>query len=142
MVLIIGLNERFRHLARRLIAVFLVHGWVTPSRPQRRQAEISLDLLAGYTSFVRRDRCRGAAGSDLIHRPAYIAPSLAVLAAMGVNPLDGAAQPFRRSASDLVGGTWSVCSTSSVLPLDGGHSTDRSRSPRRARRGWPSQASS
>ena len=112
------------------IAVFtLLHelGHAVAARSAGAEAAISLDFLAGYTSFrpdPRRPLSRGrravisAAGPGI-----QIVTSLVVLAAMGINPLS----IDRAQVSDAALAIWwagpviGVLNLIPVLPLDGGH---------------------
>ena len=129
MVLIVGLhgNEFGLWLAGSLTAFTLVHefGHAVAARHNGAKAEISLDFLAGYTSFVptrplsKPQRALISFAGPGIH----ILSSVAVLAAMGVNPLDG--DSYNRS--DAAAAIWwagpviGLLNLVPVLPLDGGH---------------------
>ena len=129
MVLIVGLhgNEFGLWLAGSLAVFTLMHefGHAVAARHNGAEAEISLDFLAGYTSFVPHAAVvEATAGADLVRRPGVqIASSVAVLAAMGVNPLDG--DSYNRS--DAAAAIWwagpviGLLNLIPVLPLDGGH---------------------
>jgi Zn-dependent protease len=112
------------------IAVFtLLHelGHATAARAAGAHADISLDFLAGYTSF------RAAPGKPL-GRPeralitaagpaVQIVASLAVLMAMGVNPLsfDSIRESDAAAALWWAGPMIGALNLIPVLPLDGGH---------------------
>ncbi|HEX4980191.1 MAG TPA: hypothetical protein VFV63_00750, partial [Ilumatobacteraceae bacterium] len=103
MILIIGLhgNEFGLWLAGSIAGFTLVHelGHAVVARRNGAKAEISLDFLAGFTSFVP-SRPLSKAQRALISFAGpgvHIASSLAVLAAMGVNPLNG--DSYNRSAA-------------------------------------------
>ena len=129
MVLIVGLhgNEFGLWLAGSLTAFTLVHefGHAFAARHNGAKAEIALDFLAGYTSFVpsrplsKPQRALISFSGPGIH----ILSSVAVLAAMGVNPIDG--DSYNRS--DAAAAIWwagpviGVLNLIPVLPLDGGH---------------------
>ncbi len=129
MVLIVGLhgNGFGLWLAGALTAFTLVHefGHAFAARHNGAKAEISLDFLAGYTSFVptrplsKPQRALISFSGPGIH----ILSSVAVLAAMGVNPLDG--DSYNRS--DAAAAIWwagpviGLLNLVPVLPLDGGH---------------------
>lgn len=110
------------------IAVFtLLHelGHAIAARSSGANASISLDFLAGYTSFqptrpiprIRRALI-SAAGPFT-----QIAISVGVLAAMGVNPLsvDSARQSDAAAAIWWAGPVIGLMNLIPVLPLDGGH---------------------
>ena len=129
MVLIIGLhgNEFGLWLAGAIAAFTLVHelGHAVVARRNGANAEISLDFLAGFTSFVP-SRPLSKAQRALISfagPEVHIASSVAVLAAMGVNPLDG--DSYNRSAAAAAiwwaGPVIGLFNLVPVLPLDGGH---------------------
>jgi Zn-dependent protease len=129
MVLIIGLhgNEFGLWLAGSITAFTLIHelGHAVAARRNGAQAQISLDFLAGYTSFVptrplsKPQRALISFAGPGIH----IVSSLAVLAAMGVNPVDS--DSYNRS--DAAAAIWwagpmiGLLNLVPVLPLDGGH---------------------
>ena len=110
------------------IAVFtLLHelGHAIAARSAGANASISLDFLAGYTSFqptrpIPRVRLAliSAAGPFT-----QIAISVGVLAAMGVNPLsvDSARQTDASAAIWWAGPVIGLMNLIPVLPLDGGH---------------------
>jgi Zn-dependent protease len=112
------------------IAVFtLIHelGHALAARSAGARAEISLDFLAGYTSF-RPDPGRPISpGRQVMISGAgpavHIALSCAVLVAMGVNPLslDSAGQSDAAAALWWAGPAIGVMNLIPVLPLDGGH---------------------
>ncbi len=113
------------------IAVFtLLHelGHAVAARSAGAHAEISLDFLAGYTSYrpdPRRPMSRGRRALISASGPlTQIGASVAVLAVMGVNPLS---LDSVREASDAAAALWwagpaiGVLNLIPVLPLDGGH---------------------
>jgi Zn-dependent protease len=123
-------QDRFGFWLAGGIAVFtLLHelGHAVAARSAGAQASISLDFLAGYTSF-RSDPTRplsrmqraiiSAAGPAT-----QIAISVAVLVAMGVDPLspDSARQSDQAAAIWWAGPVIGVMNLIPVLPLDGGH---------------------
>ena len=113
------------------LAVFtLIHelGHAAVARSAGADASISLDFLAGYTSFrpnPLRPLTRGRRAAISAAGPfAQIATSVAVLAAMGVNPLS--LDSVRRSSDAAAAFWWAgpaigVLNLIPVLPLDGGH---------------------
>jgi Zn-dependent protease len=129
MVIIVALhgNGFGLWLAGSIAAFTLVHelGHAVAARRNGAKAEISLDFLAGFTSFVpsrplsRTQRALISFAGPGIH----IASSVAVLAAMGVNPVDG--DSYNRS--DAAAAIWwagpviGLFNLVPVLPLDGGH---------------------
>ena len=112
------------------IAVFtLVHelGHATAARAAGAEASISLDFLAGYTSFRPvRGRNIGRSARALITAAGpsvHIATSVAVLLAMGVNPLsfDSVRDTEAGAALWWAGPMIGLLNLIPVLPLDGGH---------------------
>ncbi len=111
------------------IAVFtLLHelGHAVAARSAGAQAAISLDFMAGYTSFSAERPLRHAQHALIsVSGPfAQIASSVAVLLAMGVNPLS---IDSVRDSGDAAAAIWwagpviGVLNLIPVLPLDGGH---------------------
>lgn len=100
-------------------------GHAFAARATGAQAEIALDFLAGYASFVpvRPLRPWERAGISLAGPAVQIGVSLAVLAAMGIDPLDHAS--YTSSAAALAiwwtGPVMGLLNLVPVLPLDGGH---------------------
>jgi Zn-dependent protease len=112
------------------IAVFtLLHelGHAVAARSAGAQAEISLDFLAGYTSYRPDPRRPISPGWQVIISGAgpavHIAISCAVLLAMGVNPfsLDSVGQSDAAAALWWAGPAIGALNLIPVLPLDGGH---------------------
>jgi Zn-dependent protease len=114
-------------LAGSLAAFTLVHelGHAVVARRHGADAEISLDFLAGYTSYRPRTALTrvqrvliSAAGPGT-----HIAVSLAVLVAMGVNPLDPDSVNETASSAAVwwAGPVIGLVNLIPVLPLDGGH---------------------
>lgn len=111
------------------IAVFtLLHelGHAVAARSAGAHAAISLDFMAGYTSFTS-ERPLGHAQHALISIAGpftQIASSVAVLLAMGVNPLS---IDSVRDGGDAAAALWwagpviGMLNLVPVLPLDGGH---------------------
>ena len=100
-------------------------GHAFAARATGAKAEIALDFLAGYASFVpvRPLRPWERAGISLAGPAVQIGVSLAVLAAMGVDPLDH--ESYTSSAAALAiwwtGPVMGLLNLVPVLPLDGGH---------------------
>ncbi|TVR25599.1 MAG: hypothetical protein EA389_08130 [Ilumatobacter sp.] len=114
-------------LAGSLAAFTLLHelGHALAARRAGAHAEISLDFLAGYTSYrptSALSRSRRAfisfAGPGI-----HIAVSLGVLVAMGVNPIDrdSIGQSAATVAIWWAGPVIGLFNLVPVLPLDGGH---------------------
>jgi Zn-dependent protease len=116
-------------LAATLAAFTLLHelGHAVAARHAGAEASISLDFLAGYTSFrpdprkpiSRPMRAVISAAGPLTQ----ITISLGVLAAMGVNPLslDSVRESDASAAVWWAGPMIGVLNLIPVLPLDGGH---------------------
>ena len=129
MALVAFINPgRVRPLARRLPrGVHPLHelGHAFAARQHGADAAISLDFLAGYTSFRPDAPAQQAtAGADLVRRTRHPHPvSVAVLAAMGVNPLDSDSytSPTPAVAIWWAGPVIGLLNLIPVLPLDGGH---------------------
>jgi Zn-dependent protease len=100
-------------------------GHAFAARATGASAEISLDFLAGFASFVpTRPLKRWERAGISISGPAVqIGVSLAVLVLMGVNPLER--ESFARSPASLAiwwtGPVMGLFNLAPVLPLDGGH---------------------
>lgn len=114
-------------LAGSLAAFTLLHelGHATVARRAGCEAEISLDFLAGYASYVpSRELSRAQHAWISFAGPAIqIAASVGVLLAMGVSPFDS--DEFRSSEATLAiwwaGPVIGVLNLIPVLPLDGGN---------------------
>jgi len=112
------------------IAVFtLLHefGHAVAARSAGARAEISLDFLAGYTSFRQDPKRPITPGMRAVISAAgpavHIATSLLVLMAMGINPfsLDSVRTSDAAIAIWWAGPAIGAMNLIPVLPLDGGH---------------------
>lgn len=114
-------------LAGSLAAFTLVHelGHAIAARRHGANASISLDFLAGYTSYTptRALTLRERATISVAGPATHIAISVTVLVAMGVNPLDRASvgESAATAAIWWAGPVIGVFNLIPVLPLDGGH---------------------
>jgi Zn-dependent protease len=114
-------------LAGAVAGFTLLHelGHAVAARQAGAQAEVSLDFMAGYTSYVaRQPLSEGTQALIALAGPAiHITAGLAVLAAMGVNPLDEAS--WQRSAATQAiwwaGPAIGLFNLLPLLPLDGGN---------------------
>ncbi|MEX0846335.1 MAG: site-2 protease family protein [Ilumatobacteraceae bacterium] len=101
----------------------LGHGFA--ARATGAEAEISLDFLAGYASFVptRRLKRWERAGISVAGPAVQIGVSLVVLLLMGVNPLDRTSYAASEAALAIwwTGPIMGLLNLVPVLPLDGGH---------------------
>ncbi|MFW2335152.1 metalloprotease [Ilumatobacter sp.] len=114
-------------LAGSIAVLTLLHelGHAVAARRAGCRASISLDFLAGYTSFQpstplsRTQR----AGISIAGPFTQIAISVAVLLAMGVNPLDYDGVGWSDAAAAIwwAGPAIGMLNLIPVLPLDGGH---------------------
>ena len=130
-LIVVHLPRRVRALAgrRRSPCFTLLHelGHAVAARAAGAEAEISLDFLAGYASFHADAPDQQAAHGRRSRSPArliQIVVSLAVLAAMGVNPLDRRQRPTAptpRGAIWWAGPVIGLLNLIPVLPLDGGN---------------------
>ncbi len=114
-------------LAVSIAVLTLLHelGHAIAARRAGCHAEISLDFLAGYTSFSATKPLTGPqrAGISLAGPLTQIGISVAVLLAMGVNPLslDSVSQSDASAAIWWAGPAIGALNLIPVLPLDGGH---------------------
>lgn len=129
MLLIVALNgvELGLWLAGSIAVFTLVHelGHALAARRSGSEASISLDFMAGYASFVpsrplsRRERAAISAAGPLTQ----ISLGIAVLLAIGVNPLDST--QFTSDVATLAiwwaGPMIGLFNLIPVLPLDGGN---------------------
>lgn len=127
-LIVILYGDRFGLWLAASLAVFtLIHelGHAMAARRAGAQAEISLDFLAGYASYVpTRELSRAEHAWISFAGPAIqIVTSVAVLAVMGVNPTDSTS--FRASEATLAiwwaGPMIGLMNLIPVLPLDGGN---------------------
>lgn len=113
-------------LAGALAVLTLAHelGHAAAARAFGARAEISLDLLAGYTSYVpTRPMSTGERVATILAGPAAeIGPALLVLVAMGANPFsyESVAATDARWAVWLAGPVLGLFNLIPLLPLDGG----------------------
>ena len=114
-------------LAGSIAVLTLLHelGHAIAARRAGCHAEISLDFLAGYTSFrAERTLTRvQRAGISLAGPLTQIGISVAILVALGVNPLsiDSVTQSDMTAAIWWAGPAIGALNLIPVLPLDGGH---------------------
>lgn len=114
-------------LAGAIAVLTLLHelGHAVAARRAGCTASISLDFLAGYTSFKpNRPLSRAQRATISVAGPfSQIAISLVILAAMGVNPvsLDSVGQSDASAAIWWAGPAIGALNLIPVLPLDGGH---------------------
>jgi Zn-dependent protease len=114
-------------LAGAVAAFTLLHelGHAVAARRAGADAEVSLDFMAGYTSYVaRRPLSEGTQAVIALAGPVtHITAGLAVLALMGVNPLDEASWQ-RSPATQAIwwaGPAIGLFNLLPLLPLDGGN---------------------
>ncbi|MGD9703795.1 MAG: hypothetical protein AB7Q42_18040 [Acidimicrobiia bacterium] len=113
-------------LAGALAVLTLTHelGHAAAARAFGADAEISLDLMAGYTSFIptRPMRTRERAAIVLAGPMAEIVPGLVALAVLGANPLsyDSVTATDARWAIWWAGPVLGLFNLVPLLPLDGG----------------------
>ncbi len=130
MVLIVAINggdEFGLWLAAGIAGFTLIHelGHAVAARRAGAVAEISLDFLAGYASYESpRPLSRGTQAWIALAGPlTHIVAGVAVLLAMGVDPLD----PVSRGSSPAAAAVWwagpaiGAFNLIPVLPLDGGN---------------------
>lgn len=127
-LLVVLYGDEFGLWLAGALAVFtLVHelGHALAARRCGARASISLDFLAGYTSFApTRPLSRGERALISVAGPAaHIASSVVVLAAMGLNPLDTSSVSGTAAGAAIwwAGPVIGVFNLIPVLPLDGGH---------------------
>ena len=114
-------------LAGSIAVLTLLHelGHAVAARRAGCQASISLDFLAGYTSFRPTTPLSKTqrAGISLAGPLTQITISVAILLAMGVNPLDYNGVGWSDAAAAIwwAGPAIGMLNLIPVLPLDGGH---------------------
>ncbi len=114
-------------LAGSIAVLTLLHelGHAVAARSAGCQASISLDFLAGYTSFRPTQPLSKTqrAGISIAGPFTQIAISVAILVAIGVNPLsfDSIGQSDAAAAIWWAGPAIGMLNLIPVLPLDGGH---------------------
>jgi Zn-dependent protease len=129
LIVFINQNAFGLWLAGALAGFTLLHelGHAVAARRAGAQAAISLDFMAGYTSFRPRTPLKGRqqAAISAAGPMTQIAISLAVLGALGVNPLSRASALQSEAAYAIwwAGPVIGVLNLVPVLPLDGGHLT-------------------
>ena len=127
LIVLINGNEFGVWLAGAVAVVTLVHelGHALVARAAGAKAEISLDFLAGYASYVpSRPISRPTRAAIAFAGPAiHIAFSTAVLLAMGANPLDTSTinDSPARFAVFWAGPVIGLFNLLPILPLDGGN---------------------
>lgn len=112
-------------LAPVMAALTLLHelGHALAARATGAKAEISLDFLVGYASFVptRPLKRWESAGISFAGPAVQIGVSLVALAIMGVNPLDIRGASYAGLAIWFAGIVVGLFNLVPVLPLDGGN---------------------
>jgi len=127
LIVLINSNEFGFWLAGSVAVLTLIHelGHALAARAAGARAEISLDFLAGYASFVpSRPMSRSTRAGVAFAGPAiHIAVSTGVLLAMGANPLDLSSvnDSPARFAIFWAGPVIGLFNLLPVLPLDGGN---------------------
>jgi Zn-dependent protease len=127
LVIVVNGGELGLWIAGSAAVLTLVHelGHAVAARATGARAEIALDFLAGYASFVptRPLRRWERAGISIAGPAVQIGVGVAVLAAMGVDPLH--APSYARSEAALAiwwtGPVMGALNLFPVLPLDGGN---------------------
>jgi Zn-dependent protease len=120
-------SDRGLWIAGSAAVLTLLHelGHAFAARATGAEAEISLDFLAGFASFVptRPLKRWERAGISLAGPAVQIVVSLTILFLMGVNPLDR--DSFLQSSASLAiwwtGPVMGLFNLLPILPLDGGH---------------------
>ena len=129
MVLVVAVNggELGFWIAGSAAVLTLLHelGHAFAARATGAQAEISLDFLAGYASFVpvRPLSSWERAGISIAGPAVQIGVGVGVLIAMGVNPIDPDSYASTAAALAIwwTGPVMGLFNLVPVLPLDGGH---------------------
>jgi Zn-dependent protease len=129
MVLVIVVNggELGVWIAGSAAVLTLLHelGHAFAARATGAEAEISLDFLAGYASFVpvRRLSSWERAGISIAGPAVQIGVGVGALIAMGINPIDSDSYTSTAPALAIwwTGPVMGLFNLVPVLPLDGGH---------------------
>ncbi len=127
LVVVVNGGELGLWIAGSAAVLTLVHelGHAFAARATGARAEISLDFLAGYASFVptRPLKRWERAGISVAGPAVQIGLSLAVLLLMGVNPIDRSSIATSEAAIAIwwTGPVMGLFNLAPVLPLDGGH---------------------
>lgn len=127
LVIVVNGGELGLWIAGSAAVLTLLHelGHAFAARATGAQAEISLDFLAGYASFVptRPLKRWERAGISVAGPAVQIAVSLAVLLLMGVNPIERRDIASSEAALAIwwTGPVMGLFNLAPVLPLDGGH---------------------
>ena len=127
LVIVVNGGELGLWIAGSAAALTLLHelGHAFAARATGARAEISLDFLAGYASFVpvRPLKRWERAGISIAGPAVQIGVGVGALILMGVNPIDP--DSYGRSAASLAiwwtGPIMGLFNLVPVLPLDGGH---------------------
>ena len=127
LVIVVNGGELGLWIAGSAAALTLLHelGHAFAARATGARAEISLDFLAGYASFVpvRPLKRWERAGISIAGPAVQIGVGVGALTLMGVNPIDP--DSYGRSAASLAiwwtGPIMGLFNLVPVLPLDGGH---------------------
>jgi Zn-dependent protease len=127
LVIVVNGGELGLWIAGSAAVLTLLHelGHAFAARATGAQAEISLDFLAGYASFVptRPLKRWERAGISVAGPAVQIGVSLAVLLLMGVNPIERRDIASSEAALAIwwTGPVMGLFNLAPVLPLDGGH---------------------
>lgn len=127
LVIVVNGGELGLWIAGSAAVLTLLHelGHAFAARATGARAEISLDFLAGYASFVptRPLKRWERAGISIAGPAVQIGVSLAVLTLMGVSPIDRGDIASSEAALAIwwTGPVMGLFNLAPVLPLDGGH---------------------